>query len=148
MKKFNYIAWIKLFLILLFSFIALTSDVRKITSGNSLEILIGSLIFFFIAFFGIPAFFMPNDNYTPRWNDNPFLYERDAEKVKAHLKRFPLIFFHHAGYFILAIGLAGTINNLVRFGNIDYVHLRDIILGTGFLIGVHRATRKSLNTAQ
>ncbi|RZJ74642.1 MAG: hypothetical protein EOO47_20850 [Flavobacterium sp.] len=141
MKKLNYIGWIKIFFILLFFFIAIVNSSAKIESERPIEILIGTSIFFLLSIYGIPAFSKADEGYYPKWNDSPFLFE--IQKLKSHSKRFPLIFFHFSGYWILAIGIASTINILIRFGNVEFLCLQQIILGTGFLIGVYRAASKS-----
>jgi hypothetical protein len=144
MKKLNYIAWIKLGIILLAFFLFSTSTVKKIIPPiNNYEIWIGSIVWFLLSFFGIPAFCTPDEVYKPKWNDSPFLFQTHPEILKAHKKRFFLVCFHFSGYLLLAVGLGAMINSLIRSETIYLIEFQKIILGTGCLIGVYRATKKT-----
>lgn len=141
MRKLNYVAWIKIIVILLFSLFILTSNIKGNVSQDLIEKLIGCLAIFLLLFFGVPAFFKPNENFAPTWNDSPFLFTFDTEERKGNRKRFFLICFHFSGYFFLCIGISGLINLLIRFGSFDLTSLQHITVGAGFLIGVYRATK-------
>jgi|GEM_PF-6925008 len=141
MRKLNYVAWIKITVILVSSLFILTSNIKGNVSQDLIERLIGCLAIFLLLFFGVPAFFKPNENFVPTWNDSPFLFKFDPEERKGHRKRFFLICFHFSGYLFLSIGIIGLINVLIRFGNLDLISLQKITMGAGFLIGIYRATK-------
>jgi len=142
MKQLNYVAWIKIVIIFIFSLFILTSNAKKHIQPDSIEILLSSLVIFLLAFFGIPAFFKPKKYYVPKWGDNPFLFSFDQEEMKVHRKRFFLICLHFSGNLLLFIGLAGLINIMIRFGRLDLISLRNLIIGIGFLVGIYRATKE------
>ncbi len=141
MRKINYVAWIKITIILLYALVILTSNHKGNVSQDLMERLMGCLAIFLLLFFGIPAFFKPNENFVPTWNDSPFIFTLNSEERKGHRKRFFLICFHFLGYVFLSIGIAGLISMLVRFGSFDLISLQKITMGAGFLVGVYRATK-------
>jgi hypothetical protein len=65
----------------------------------------------------------------PDWNDNPLT------------RKQPLVSFHFAAFFFLAVGFSMLIGNMIRFQALSYLGLTCISVGLGALVGILLAVK-------